>query len=266
MKKPIPDPLVLYNQLVSLRDRVNQIEPEAADRRGCPGSGISAFILPFNFLLENAKELLTDDVTALVAVADIQPVEQIEERLRATYHKKAKYQILIGIDRLLATLEPRLSKVVNVPSMKVVREGVFFAGQYFDALRLTTEILASAQRSMVIIDGYINIDVLNLFTTKRPGVRVQILTKAKTLPEAVVTMAEAFNKQYGQNGTISIRTSEAFHDRFVIIDDTDFYHFGASLKDLGGRGFMFSRIEELNIIDMLRKQFADEWERGPVKV
>ncbi|MDE3034392.1 MAG: hypothetical protein KGJ14_00345, partial [Nitrospirota bacterium] len=77
------------------------------------------------------------------------------------------------------------------------------------------------------------------------------------------TLAIAFNKPYGM---LSVRTSDVFHDRFVIIDDRDFYHFGASIKDLGRRGFMFSRIEETLVVDELRKQWTNEWKKAKVEI
>lgn len=150
---------------------------------------------------------------------------------------------------------------VDVPSMKVTHEGVFFAGQYFDALKLVSEILSHAQQSIVIIDGYINEDVLNLLTRKDPEVEVNILTK--DVCPALKTAATVFNKQYGK---LSIRTSKAFHDRFIIVDDRDFYHFGASIKDLGNRGFMFSRIEEPEVINSLRTKWSQEWAGATVAV
>ena len=61
--------------------------------------------------------------------------------------------------------------------------------------------------------------------------------------------------------------ASAFHDRFIIIDDSDFYHFGTSFnKHLGNRGFMFSRIEEPEIIDSLRQKFTQEWDTAGVEV
>jgi len=146
---------------------------------------------------------------------------------------------------------------VDIPSLKVSREGIFFAGQYFDALLKAEEILSMANQSIWIIDGYISPDVLNLLASKKPSVEVKILTK--NVPATVKTKAVAFNKQYGN---LSIRTSQAFHDRFIIIDDTEFYHFGASIKDLGNRGFMFSRIEESKIIEALRNKWTEEWRKA----
>lgn len=128
-------------------------------------------------------------------------------------------------------IQPR---AVEVPTMKVTREGVFFAGQYYDALQKFNEIISQTQKSLAIIDGYVDESVLNILTTKAPAVEVNILTKR--VSPALNTAASTFNKQYKK---LSIRTASAFHDRFVIVDDKDFYHFGASIKDLGNRGLCF---------------------------
>jgi len=80
---------------------------------------------------------------------------------------------------------------------------------------------------------------------------VDILTKS--VDPALKHAADAFNKQYGKLGKLAIRTSNALQDRFIIIDNKDIYHFGASIKDVGRRGFMFSRIEEEDVIKTIQK-------------
>jgi hypothetical protein len=153
-----------------------------------------------------------------------------------------------------------LSRILDdPPKVQISGEGIFFSGQYFDALSKAREILTKANMSVVIIDRYIGANVLELLTGKKPSVRVQILTK--DLPPDIKAAAEAFNKQYGG---ITIRASDAFHDRFIIIDDVEYYHFGASIKDLGKRGFMFSRIEEPQIISDLSTKLASEWSKATI--
>lgn len=148
---------------------------------------------------------------------------------------------------------------VYVPSMTISREGVFFKGQYFDALQKVTGIVEDANARIDIIDAYVSPDVLSLLTRKKLSVAVNILTKS--VDPALKTAATAFNKQYGK---LAIRTSDAFHDRFIIIDSKDFYHFGASIKDVGKRGFMFSRIEEEDVIKAVGKKLGAEWDGASV--
>jgi hypothetical protein len=88
-------------------------------------------------------------------------------------------------------------------------------------------------------------------------VDVRVLTKK--LSADVRVLAVAFGKQHG---SLEVRSTNAFHDRFLIIDGQDYYHFGASLKDAGGRGFMFSRIEEEVAIDALRSEIDAQWSAG----
>lgn len=262
------DPLavkLLYDQLHVLLSQVESIKPEDADKSGEPGSGITVLIPKFNRLLERARDVLAEELTLFESIADIRPVDQIDEHLRAMYHRTAKHEILFGTNMLLQALAPLLVGTAGAsPAVTVEREGIFVAGQHFDALQLAVQILSRAKKSIVIIDAYIDHKLLNMLTTKKEGVTVRILTRAKTLPSDVPTLGAAFNRQYGHKGALSIRTSEAFHDRFVIIDESDYYHFGTSLKDLGTRGFMFSRIEEPRVIDMLRKSFEEDWPHAAV--
>jgi len=76
-------------------------------------------------------------------------------------------------------------------------------------------------------------------------------------------LALVFNTQYGGLG---IRISPSFHDRFIIIDDKDYYHFGASLKHVGHKTFMFSKIEDPDIIASVGAKYQKEWDTGSVEV
>jgi len=171
-------------------------------------------------------------------------------------------QLLEDVHYCLDVLSPEIAAVA-VPSLKVSREGVFFAGQYFDALKWVAEIVGQAKASLVLIDGYVDASVLSLFSAKAPSVALQVLAKPTGGTAALTVAAQAFQKQYGG---LSIRTSRAFHDRFLFVDGQEFYHLGASVKDLGHRGFMFSRIEEPEVLDALRQKWATEWASATVIV
>lgn len=106
-------------------------------------------------------------------------------------------------------------QAVEVPAMKVTREGVFFAGQYFDAFQKVAEIISQAKKTLTIIDGYIDERVFIVLTSKGAAVRVDILTKSVT--PALQTAAQTFNKQYGN---LLIRTSQSFHDRLLTIESS----------------------------------------------
>ncbi len=148
--------------------------------------------------------------------------------------------------------------IITEKEFNITTEGIFFAGQYFDAFIKIAEILTKAKSEIILIDGYINEQFLSIFTTVSDNVRIKILTKSSTV--SVDTGIIMFNKQFAKNSkVIELKVSGDFHDRFVIIDRIDFYHFGASLKDAGNKGFMFSKIEEPVIRKSLLAEFDDKW-------
>ena len=146
------------------------------------------------------------------------------------------------------------------PPVDVTRQGVFFAGQTFDALSSAVRIFGTAKASLVLIDGYLGADTLSLVPTFG-GITIKILTKP--LSPTLKTLCQAFEAQHG---SLAVRSSSAFHDRFVLIDDAFVYHFGASFKDLGKKTFMFSRIEEPEIIATIRAKFTAEWNAATVEI
>lgn len=165
-----------------------------------------------------------------VALFDDLPVRDRPESSGTTDHDGRGYILRHHLEVLredIAYSQMLLSGITDtdVPSAKVTREGIFFAGQQFDALQRVREVFAQAKKELVIIDGYVNEDVLALLTSKTPSAAVRILTSQVT--ESFKVHADAFNKQYGN---LKVRESRAFHDRFVIVDDDDFFHFGASIK------------------------------------
>ena len=109
MDQKLSEANVLHQRLQDLKREVEKIRPEEADKPGLPGSGITAFMSPFNSLLQQTREFLSHDPLALKSIAEIEPVPQMEERLSVSYHKKAKFQILVGSGSLLSALTPHLT-------------------------------------------------------------------------------------------------------------------------------------------------------------
>jgi hypothetical protein len=138
--------------------------------------------------------------------------------------------------------------------LRVGREGAFLGGSQFDALLLVHDLVSGAARSIALIDAYVGTQTLQLLAAKQREVSASVLTRAVDSP--TLALARAFGQQHG---ALEIRTSTAFHDRFLIVDDTDVYHFGASIKDLGKRGFMFSRVEEPLVVTTIRNAWASAW-------
>jgi len=117
-------------------------------------------------------------------------------------------------------------------------EGIFFGGQLWDACSLVERLVARAKNSILLIDSWVGPGTLDMLAKKRSGVSVEIVTSSNG--KLASTDLVKFNAQYP---TLSVRTSANFHDRFLILDDKELYHIGASLKDLGRKCFAFSTME-----------------------
>ena len=116
-------------------------------------------------------------------------------------------------------------------------EGIFYDGQIFDAYKFATDLIKSAKKSLVLIDNYVDESVLLMLSKRNPGVSATVYTQRIT-PQLQLDL-DKHNDQYPP---INIRTYRNSHDRFLIIDDREVYHIGASLKDLGKKMFAFSRL------------------------
>lgn len=156
-----------------------------------------------------------------------QRVDQLENKID---------QRLIAHDRKLEELTSKVDFFVRTSLPPV--EGIFFNGQIFDAYTFATNLIKSATRSIVLIDNYIDEDVLLMLSKRSAGVTATIYTKQIT-PQLQLDL----NRHNNQYPRIIIRTYRQAHDRFVIIDNNDVYHIGASLKDLGKKLFAFSKMD-----------------------
>lgn len=145
--------------------------------------------------------------------------------------------------------DKKINTVLNAIESKQVqvKQGIFYNGQIFDAYKFTADIVRSAQKSIVIIDNYIDDSVLTLLSKRKKNVEVKLLTK--TISKQLILDVKKHNEQYPE---VHIKESKDFHDRFIIIDSKIVYHFGASLKDLGKKCFAFSRIG-IEAVKILKK-------------
>lgn len=126
------------------------------------------------------------------------------------------------------------------------QQGIFFNGQIFDAYAFVLKLIRKAKESLILIDNYIDETVLTTFDERNKGVEVVIVTKEKA--EKLQLLLGKHNQQYAP---IRITQSNIFHDRFLIIDEEDVYHIGASIKDLGKKCFAFSKMEAAFFVQKL---------------
>ena len=141
-----------------------------------------------------------------------------------------------------------ISKSLEKQTLKPKQE-VFFNGQVFDAYTFVSNIVKTAKKSIILIDNYIDDTVLTHFTKRKKGVNFTIYTK--NISKQLLLDIKKHNEQYPT--VKAIKFSDA-HDRFLIINEKEVYHFGASLKDLGKKWFAVSKmdISSVKVLDKVK--------------
>lgn len=162
------------------------------------------------------------------------------------------YAINQRMNRIENNLENLAEKVntisLQIQSSAIPNSGIFFNGQVFDAYELASKIIRSAKTRIVLIDNYIDESTLTHLAKKNEHVKVLLLSK--TISKQLDLDVKKANEQYGN---FELREFSLSHDRFLIIDDTDVFHLGASIKDLGKKWFAFSKLEKTSVANILNE-------------
>ena len=160
------------------------------------------------------------------------------------------YAINNRMNRLEDNVETIANKInqieLQINTHLIPTQGVFFDGQVFDAYALTSKIIKTAKQSIVLIDNYIDETTLTHLAKKKKEVQVFLLSKK--ISKALELDVKKANEQYGD---FTIKTFTQSHDRFLIIDNKEVYHIGASLKDLGKKWFAFSKMDKHSVQNIL---------------
>lgn len=123
---------------------------------------------------------------------------------------------------------------------------IFFDGQIYDAFSLLVSIIQKANKEIILIDGYVDVNTLDLLAKKKNGVNVRCYTYSNT-PLSKQDISK-FNAQYA---TLTVKKTSVFHDRFLVLDGTTAYHIGASLKDAGKKCFGISLLTDPDMVKEL---------------
>lgn len=141
--------------------------------------------------------------------------------------------------------DQKFDMIVKTPELP--NEGVFFDGQIFDAFKLVMQLIKSAEHRIILIDNYINEDILTMFDQRANGVIASIYTAR--IDSAMQLAIQRHDAQYDP---IPVNVFRMSHDRWLIIDEK-VYHFGASLKDLGKKWFGVSLYQDITPEELLSK-------------
>ncbi|MCD4758514.1 MAG: virulence RhuM family protein [Arcobacteraceae bacterium] len=154
----------------------------------------------------------------------------------------------ISLENEVSFLKSKVDFISNSLESNSLKEkqGIFYDGQIYDAYAFINDLLKSANKEVLLIDNYIDETVFTLFS-KYPNLKIKIYTQ--TINKQLKLDYKKYNLQY-QN--IELKEFKNTHDRFIIVDNTQMYHLGASLKDLGKKWFAFSKFE-IGALEILEK-------------
>ena len=211
--------------------------------------------LPFAFTEQGVAMLsgvLKSDVAVAVSIRIMNTFVAMRQMLASMYpllariEKAEKLQMEDHIRQINDQIhnEERFSEIFNAMSDKTFPEQkIFYEGEVFDADAFISRHVLIADKSILLIDNWIDITTLEVLSKKKDGVAVEIVTSSCG-NRLTAHDIDWFNEQYGG---LSVKNSQKFHDRFLIIDDSILYLCGASLKDIGKKCFAFTRLDEREI-------------------
>ena len=198
--------------------------------------------LPYVFT-EQGIAMLSGLLRNKIAVkVSINIMNAFVEMRRFLYNNGQVFSRLTTVEYKLLEHDKKFDKVFNElqkSNSEEFKQKIFFDGQIYDSYNLVINLIRRAKGKILIVDNYIDDTILEMISKKNEGVKVIILTSEKS--NILKLDVQKFNKEYP---ILEIAITDKFHDRFLVIDNKELYHIGASLKDLGKKCFAISRIED----------------------
>jgi ORF6N domain len=190
--------------------------------------------------------VLSSETAIQVSIVVMDAFVQFRRMKAATGNLLSRVALLE--DKQLIT-DQQVNKIFNAleTNQKLPSQGIFFNGQIFDAYKFVSDLIRKAHHSIVLMDNYVDDTTLQLFTKRKKGITVTIFTQK--ISKQLELDVSKFNAQYGG---LSVKKMTTSHDRFLILDNKELYHIGASLKDLGNKIFGFSKMDT-QAIELLAK-------------
>lgn len=206
------------------------------------GKGKHRKYLPYVFTEQGVSMLsavLRSDIAVKVSIQIIQAFVAMRKTLT---NLQGVIQRLEGLEIKQLQTDSKLEQILKALEKDLPpKQGIFFEGQLFDAHVFASDLVKQAQKSIHLVDNYVDENTLMLLSKRKKGVICTVHTRLHAVLQKDI---EKHNKQYPNIDLIENKSS---HDRFLILDDSMLYHIGASLKDLGNKCFAFSRMD--NFLD-----------------
>jgi phage regulator Rha-like protein len=242
----------LRSQIVTLKNNSNLRSQFVTLKGGTQTAkvkqGQNIKYLPYAFT-EQGVAMLSAVLRSAVAVqVSIQIMSAFVGMRKILANNQGIIQRLDGIEKKQLESEQKFEKIFTAleKTDALPSQGVFFDGQVFDAYQFLSKIIRSAKKTVVLIDNYVDETVLVHLSKKQKNVGVTILTKS--ISKQLELDVKKANEQYP---SIKVKEFKHSHDRFLIIDELEVYHLGASLKDLGKKWFAFSKLDKSSVENIL---------------
>lgn len=211
------------------------------------GRGQHRKYLPYVFTEQGIamlSALLKSDVAVSVSVNIMKAFIEMRKFLMINGQV---FERLTSVEHKLLEHDKKIDKVFNSLQLEEnIKQRIFFDGQIYDAYSIIVDIIKKANKKILIIDNYVDDSVLKMLTKKSNNVEVVILTSDKSNIQQIDI--QKFNKEYP---ILKLAKTNKFHDRFIVIDNKEMYHLGASIKDSGKKCFGINKIEDMEIIEKI---------------
>lgn len=206
---------------------------------------------PYAFTEQGVAMLATIIRTDVAVSVSIKIMDAFVEMRNFISHNGQIFERLTNVEYKILEYDNKFNQIFNElqnNKEKEFKQKIFFKGQIYDAYELIIDIIKIAKNKIVIIDNYIDDTILKMLQKKNKNVDVFIFTSQNC--NLTKLDIKKFNDQYP---TLKITRTNKFHDRFIIIDNKELYHCGASLKDLGKKCFGINKIDGKDFIENINK-------------
>ena len=206
---------------------------------------------PYAFT-EQGVAMLSAVLRSEIAVkVSIQIMNAFVELRKLVGQETLQHLRLSSIENKLIEHDQKFNKLFSaLENSELPQRGVYFDGQVYDAYQFVSDVIKNAKSSIILIDNYIDDSVLTLLSKRKKNVTATIYTAS--ISKQLRLDLEKHNAQYPE---VKAELFKQSHDRFLIIDEKELYHIGASLKDLGKKWFAFSRMDSLckDVLSKIKK-------------
>ena len=190
--------------------------------------------------------VLKNDIAIQVSISIIRAFIEMRKFISSN---SQIFERLTNVEYKLLEHDKKFDEIFdNLLKKEGFKQKIFFGGQIYDAYSLVIDIIKRAKNKIIIIDNYIDDSILKILIKKNKNVEVVILTSKKSNISKLDI--QQFNKEYP---ILKLAKTDKFHDRFIIIDNKELYHCGASIKDLGKKCFGINKIDDIEIINKFVK-------------